>query len=146
MLLTMFVVSDRAGLVGLGDRGGCRRCCRLPVGGQQDGELVLVGHGWQAFEQVGEPGFGIVAVTLGAFDHGVDDGGPLSGGFSAEEEPVLFSNCRGTDGILAEVVVDLSVLEEKGQAVPEGVRVVDGAAEPALGQNLGALALGEQLR
>jgi hypothetical protein len=33
-----------------------------------------VGHGWQAFEHGGQPGFGIVAVTLGAFDHGVDDG------------------------------------------------------------------------
>ena len=49
----------------LADRLVCH-CGRLPVGGQ-------------AFEHVGEPGFGIVAVAFGAFDHGVDDGGILPG-------------------------------------------------------------------
>jgi hypothetical protein len=39
----------------------------------------LVGDVEQAPEHVGEPGFGIVAVALGAFDHGVYDGGMLPG-------------------------------------------------------------------
>jgi hypothetical protein len=43
-------------------------------------------------------------VTLGAFDHGVNDGRPLSGGFAADEQPVPFSNCRGTDAILDQIM------------------------------------------
>jgi hypothetical protein len=75
MLSTKFAVSDRAGFP---DRLGCADRW-LPVGRQQDAEVVLVGHGRKAFEHVGEPGFGIVAVAFGAFDHGVDDGGMLPG-------------------------------------------------------------------
>ena len=65
MLLTIFFGSDRA------DHGGVRGCCGggLPVGGQQDGEVVLVGHGGQTFEHVGQVGFRVVAVALGAFHH-----------------------------------------------------------------------------
>ena len=142
MLLTISSDSDRA------DHGGVRGCCGggLPVGGQQDGEVVLIGHGGQTFEHVGQVGFRIVAVTLGALDHGVDDGGALTGGFSADEEPVLFSYGRGADAILDEVVVDLdlAVLNENGEPIPECEGVVDGAAEFSLGQDLGMLAQGEQ--
>ena len=53
MLSTKFAVSERAGIP------------------------VQLGHAGQAFEHVGQPGFGIVAVALGAFDHGMDDGGML---------------------------------------------------------------------
>jgi len=74
---------------GFPERSGCRGG-GPPVGRQQDAEVVLVGHGRKASGHVGKPGFGIVAVALGAFDHGVDDGGALAGGFSADEQPVLF--------------------------------------------------------
>jgi hypothetical protein len=37
----------------------------LPAGRQQRAEVVLVGHGRQAFEYVGEVGFRVVAVALG---------------------------------------------------------------------------------
>jgi hypothetical protein len=60
MLSTKFAVSGRAGFaVRLGCCGG-----RLPVGGQQDAEVVLIGHAGQAFQHVAEPGFGIVAVAF----------------------------------------------------------------------------------
>jgi hypothetical protein len=75
MLSTKFAVSGRAGFP---ERRGCWGGW-LPVGRQQDAEVVLVGHGRQAFEHDGEPGFGVVAVAFGAFDHGVDDGGMLPG-------------------------------------------------------------------
>jgi hypothetical protein len=51
MLSTMFSVSGRAGFP---ERRGCWGG-GLPVGGQQDAEVVLVGHGGQAGEHVGEP-------------------------------------------------------------------------------------------
>jgi hypothetical protein len=135
MLLTIFSGSDRA------DHGG------LPVGGQQNGQIILIGHGWQSFENVGQVGFRIESVTFGAFNQGVNDRSTLAGGFSADEEPVLFSNGCGTDAVFDEVVVDLdlAVLDEKGESVPEGEGVVDGAAEFSLGQNLGVLAQAEQL-
>jgi hypothetical protein len=46
----------------------------LPVGREQDAQVVLVGHGGEALEDVGEIGFGVVAMAAGAFDEGVDDG------------------------------------------------------------------------
>jgi hypothetical protein len=57
----------------------------LPVGGVQNRPVVRVGHGWQAFKNVGEAGFRVVAATYGAFDQGVDDGGSLAAGFSAND-------------------------------------------------------------
>jgi hypothetical protein len=82
--------------------------CWLPVGGQQDAQVVLVGHGWQAFEHVGEPGFGVVAVALGAFDHGVDDGGPLAGGFAADERASSFFQLPWDGCRFRSVVVDFN--------------------------------------
>jgi hypothetical protein len=79
MLLTISSASDRADRDGAGGwRGG-----GLPAGRQQGTEIVPVGHRRQAFEHVGQPDLGVVAVTFGALDHGVDDGGTLAGGFAA---------------------------------------------------------------
>jgi hypothetical protein len=85
MLLTISSASGRASL----GRVGGRRGGGLPAGRQQRTEIVPVGHGRQAFEHVGQPDLGVVAVALGALDHGVDDGGALAGGFAADEQPVL---------------------------------------------------------
>jgi hypothetical protein len=67
-------------------------CCggRSPAGWEGLGQVVLIGHGWKPFQDVGEVGFGVVAVTAGALDEGVDDGAALAGGLAADEEPVLF--------------------------------------------------------
>jgi hypothetical protein len=142
MLLTTFSGSDLTGHRGA--RGFCGS--GLPVGWQQDGQVVLIGHGGQTLENVGQVGFRVVAVTFGPLDQGVDDGGALTGGFSADEEPVHFSYGRGADAILDEVVVDLDLapLDEKGEPIPECEGVVNGAAEFSLGQDLGVLAQGEE--
>jgi hypothetical protein len=66
MLLTISSASDRASL----GRAGGWHGSGLPSGGQQDAEVVPVGHGRQAFEHVGQPDLGVVAVTFGALDHG----------------------------------------------------------------------------
>lgn len=71
----------------------------LPVGREQDGEVFLVGHGGEAFEDVGEVALGIVALTAGAFDERVDDGASLAGGFAAHEEPVFLANGGGADAV-----------------------------------------------
>jgi hypothetical protein len=142
MLLTTFSGSDRTG------QRGAPGCCGggLPVGGQQDGQVVPVGHGGLALEDVGQVVFRVVAVTFGAFAQGVEDGGALTCGFSADEVPVLFSYGRGADAILDEVVVDfdLALLDENGEPIPECEGVVDGAAECSLGQDLGGLTQGER--
>ena len=141
MLSTKFSVSGRAGFPERrGGSGG------LPFGRQQDAEVVLVGHGGQALQNIGEPGFGVVTVALGAFEHGVDDGGTLAGGFTADKQPVLFSNGSGADAVFGQIVVDfnLAAIHVKQQAIPQRQRVVDGAAKAALGQDFRALPQGEQ--
>ena len=46
---------------------------RLPAGGQQGSEVVLIGHGRKPHEDVGEVKLGIMAVALGAFHQGVNE-------------------------------------------------------------------------
>lgn len=120
---------------------------RLPVGRKQDGKVVLVGHGWEAFEDVGEVGLGVVTVAAGAFDEGVDDGAALAGGLAAHEEPVLFADGGGPDAVLDPVVVDLktAVLDVDVEPFPDGEGVVDGTTKFALGQDLRVLAQGDEL-
>jgi hypothetical protein len=111
MVLTISFASDRAGLSRVDGRcvGGS------PAGGQQDAEVVPVGHRRKALEHVGQPDLGVVAVTFGALGHGVDNGGTLAGGFAAHEQPVLIPHRGGSDAVLDEVVVelDLAVVEEE---------------------------------
>jgi hypothetical protein len=85
-------------------------------------------------------------VPFGALDHGVYDGGTLAGGFAAHEQPVLFAHRGGPDAVFDEVVVDLdlAVVEEERQPVPDLQGVVDGTAELPLGQDLRVLAQGDQ--
>ncbi len=72
-------------------RGDCRSS-RLPAGRQYLAQVVLVSHGWKSFEDVGEVGFRVVAVTAGALDECVKDCVALPCGFASDEEPILFSN------------------------------------------------------
>lgn len=92
------------GKAGLG--GGL---CRFPVLGQQDGEVVGVFHGWEAGEQVTQVVEGGFAVAAAGEDEGVDDGGALAGLWVADEEPVLFADGGGADGVLDGVVVGFGV-------------------------------------
>ena len=142
MLLTIFSASGRAGR----DSAGGWRGSGLPSGGQQDAEVVPVGHCRQAFEHVGQPDLGVVAVTFGALDHGVDDGGTLTGGFAAHEQPVFLPHRGGPDAVFDEVVVDLDLaaIKEERQPVPDLQGVVDGSTELPLGQDLRVLAQGDQ--
>ena len=41
----------------------------LPVGRQQDAQIVLIAHGGKPLEHIGQPGFGIVAGALCALGH-----------------------------------------------------------------------------
>ena len=131
-----FNVHDRSG------RGGW-----FPAGRQQRAEIVLVGHGRQASEHIGEVGLRVVAVALGTFHHGVNDGGALAGGFTAHEKPGHFPNRRRPDAVLEPVGVYLKmdVVEIYVEPVPECQRVVDGLAQHALGQNFGTLAQRDQI-
>ena len=130
-------------------RFGRGNCCgdRLPEGWQQDTQVVLVGHGGEPLQDVGEVGFGVVAVAADALNQGVNDGAALAGGFAADEEPVLLADGSGADAVLNPVVVDLelALIDVEGELVPEGEGVVDGFAQGAFGQNFGAGAQGDEV-
>ena len=130
-------------------RFGRGNCCgdRLPEGWQQDTQVVLVGHGGEPLQDVGEVGFGVVAVAADALNQGVNDGAALAGGFAADEEPVLLADGGGADAVLNPVVVDLelALIDVEGELVPEGEGVVDGFAQGAFGQNFGAGAQGDEV-
>jgi len=85
MLSPMLSGSDQTGL--LSRHWSACPCGGLPGGGEQDGETVLVGP---AGVDVFKADFRVVAVAFGAFDRCVDDDGALPGGFSADEDTVLF--------------------------------------------------------
>ena len=71
------------------------------------------------------------------------DGAGASGFGTAEEEPVLFPNCRWADGVLDEVVVDLdvSVIGVDEQLIPEIEGVGDGFSGLAFWQVRGLFGL-----
>jgi hypothetical protein len=142
MLLSDSGGRGAAGFLCLGGGG-----CRLPVGGQEGGEVVLIGHRRKPGEDIGEPGLGAVAVAAGAFHHGVDNGGALAGGFAADKEVVFLADGGGADAVFNQIVVDLeaAVFKVKVEPVPEGEGVVDGFAKRAFGQDFGALAEGDEV-
>ena len=59
------------------------------MGGQQRGEVVVVGHGRQPREHVLQVGVGIEAAALSRDDERVEHGGAVPGLGVADEEPVL---------------------------------------------------------
>ncbi len=75
-------------------------------------------------------------MATAVFDDGVEDGSALARIGVAHEEPVLFANGGGSDGVLHQVVVDFdaSVLKEDAKAGPLPQGVVDGFAQAALRQ------------
>ena len=61
----------------------------------------------EAGEHVTQVGVGIKAAAAAAFDDRVEDGSALAGSGFADEEPVLFPDGGGTDGVFDQVVVGL---------------------------------------
>ena len=61
----------------------------------------------KAFNDVGEVGLRVDALSLGADEQCVEDGTAFSGFGVADEEVVFLADGTGTDGVLDEVVVDL---------------------------------------
>ena len=80
----------------------------------------LVGRGGQALQHVFEITIRFDAMALAVFDQGVKDGAALAGFFGAEEQPVLFADGGGPDGVFHQVVVDLhfAMVQEPFQARP----------------------------
>ncbi len=97
----------------------------LPIGGvRQLGEDV---------EQVSE---GIKPAPTVAFDDGVENGATLAGAGLADEQPVLFSESCGADGIFHQVLVDLdaAIAEVDAELRPKVERVIDSQAHGATRQ------------
>jgi hypothetical protein len=80
--------------------------------GFERGRLVLLGPGLrgdvldlpvgqvrEAGEHVAEVGVGIDPPAAAAFDDRIEDGSALAGLGLADEEPILFADGRGADGV-----------------------------------------------
>ncbi len=96
----------------------------------------MIGQMWEAGENVAQVGVGIDISAAAAFDDGVDDRATLTGTGFTDEEPVLFTDGGGADGIFHQVIVDLdaSVAQVNIQGAPLAQGVIDGLAKQALRQ------------
>src|ERR1017187_132968 len=97
----------------------------LPVGGRGE-----------PGEDVTQVRIGIDSTTAAAFNDGVEDGAAFSGLGFADEEPILFAERRGPDGIFHKILIylDASIVEVNTEQRPQVQRVVDGQAHPAARQ------------
>jgi hypothetical protein len=73
-----------------------RQLVDLPIGGRR-----------QACEDVAQVREGIEPTPSATLNYGVQDGAALAGFGLADEQPVLFAQRRGPDGIFHEVLIDL---------------------------------------
>lgn len=92
------------------------------------------GHRGQSCEDVAEVDERVDAPAAAAFDDGVEDGSALAGFGGSYEEPVLFADGGGADGVFHEVVVDFdpSVDEVAFEFASLLDGVADGPADSAL--------------
>ena len=100
----------------------------------------MVGHLRQAREDIAQVLERIFPVALTRDDDGVDDGRALAGVGVPHEEPVLFSDARGSDGVLDQVGVQLGVpmTNVGSQWVPVAQPVVAGFSQVGLRHDLTA--------
>ncbi len=68
-----------------------------------------MGGGWQALEDVGQPVDGVDAPLLAVDDHRIDDGASPSRSGAPDEEPVLLAHAGRAEGVLDQVLVDLTL-------------------------------------
>ena len=101
-------------------RGTFRGLSRLPVFRQQRVQIVPIGYGRQAREDITQISVWIFAVPLTGHDDRVDDGRALAGIGMTDKEPVLLPNGRRPDGVFDQVVVEarLAVSLMRGQGRP----------------------------
>jgi hypothetical protein len=99
---------------------------------------VASGH---AVDHIGEVGFRIEAIELGALQDGVEDGGALAARLGAEEQEVLAGDGDGAQGPFGGIVVDRqpAVAGVAQQRLPAGERVLDGTSQRVLRRQSAAL-------
>jgi len=87
-----------------------------------------IGGGGQAREDVTQVGEGIDAAAAAAFDDGIEDGAAFPGLGLADEQPILFAEGGGANGILHQVLVDLDapIVEVNAKERPQVECVLDG--------------------
>ena len=102
------------------------------------GELVdrAIGGVGQPGEHVAQVGERIDTAAATAFDDGVEDGAALASVGGTDEQPVLFAQGGGPDGVFDQVVVNLeaTVVEINAQQGPLGEGIVEGLAKVAARQ------------
>ncbi len=106
----------------------------MPVGGEERGEIVLIGRRGQAGEDIAQVRERILAVALAGYEQRVDDGDARTGVGMAYEERVLGAEFGGPDSVLNEVVVEpgVAVAAVGNERIPMGEQIAAGFAEPGL--------------
>ena len=66
-----------------------------------------VGRMGQPGEDMAQIGIGIDSTTAAAFDDSVEDGAAFSGFGFTDEQPILFAEGGGANGVFDQVLVDL---------------------------------------
>jgi len=96
----------------------------------------MIGHAGQTCQHLAQVSVGIKASAAAAFDDGVEDGSTVSGSGFADEEPVLFAQGRGANGVLDQIIVDLhpAVGQIHFQRLPLAQGIVQGDAHETLWQ------------
>ena len=77
---------------------------RFGPGFRRHARYLAGGHVRQAGQHFSQIGVGIDVPATATFDQSVNDGAALAGFFGAEEQPVLFADGRGPDGIFHQVM------------------------------------------
>lgn len=92
-----------------------------------------------AGQDVGEVGFGIVAVEPGGLGDGVEGGGAAAAVVGAGEEPVFSAQGERADGSFGGIVghLEAAVGGEAAERRPAGEAVADGASQAALAADRG---------
>ena len=87
-----------------------------------------------AVDDVGEIGFRIEAVELGALQHGVEDRGAFAAGIGSEEQEILAGNGDAAQCPLSDIIVDRepTVPGIADQRLPAAERILDCFGERVL--------------
>ena len=97
---------------------------------------LAIGHVGKACEHFTKISERVKTATAAVFNDGINDGAALTGIGITDEEPVLFSDGRGTNGVFYEVVVQLhaAIIQINFQCGPLAQSVINGSAQQALRQ------------
>jgi hypothetical protein len=104
---------------------------RLPASGRQSVQIVAGGHRGQSSQDIAKVSQGVDVVAGARGDDRVDDRGALARLGMADEQKILLTKSRPTDGVFDQVIVEprAAVIAVRHQCLPLIEQVSAGLAE-----------------